>query len=314
MQYRRVPEGPRPPVPDAVRTVPTGDVDLAATLGSVVWLPRDPTARLTPGRFERATHTPEGSGTVVVTWTPDAGTARVEAFGDGAGWLVERAPRLLGCEDDVTGFDPAGPPLRDLWRRHGRRRIARTGTLWHDLACLVVQQRVSRLDAAEQWRRLVTTHGSPAPGAPGLWAPPPPATLARLSSPALHLLGLERRRASTLVAAGMALAGHQDLADGDGAAGTAALRAVPGVGPWTTGCLAALTWGDRDAVVPGDSGIPSLVTWVLAGRPRDDDAAMLELLEPHRPHRYRVLGLVMASGRRPPRTSPRGRREDITRR
>ncbi|MGY1606410.1 hypothetical protein [Geodermatophilus sp. SYSU D00700] len=309
-----MPEGPRPSAPDAVRTVPTGDVDLAATLGSVLWLPRDPTARLTPGRFERATCTPEGSGTVVVTWTPGAGTARVEAFGDGAGWLLERAPRLLGCEDDVTGFDPAGPPLRDLWRRHGRRRIARTGTLWHDLACLVVQQRISRLDAADHWRRLVTTHGSPAHGVPDLWAPPPPAALARLSHADLHRLGLERRRAQTLVAAGAALAGHQDLADGDAAAGTAALRSVPGVGPWTTGCLAALTWGDRDAVITGDSGIPSLVAWVLAGRARADDAAMLELLEPHRPHRYRVLGLVMASGRRPPRTSPRGRREDITRR
>jgi 3-methyladenine DNA glycosylase/8-oxoguanine DNA glycosylase len=307
---RRVTEA-RPP---AVRRVPVGDVDLAATLGSVVWLPRDPTARLAPGRFERATWTPEGSGTVVVTWAPGDGTARVEAHGDGAGWLLDRVPRLLGCEDDVTGFDPAGPPLRDLWRRHGRRRIARTGTLWHDLAGLVVQQRIDRLSAADQWHRLVTTHGSPAPGVPGLWAPPAPATLARLSPPDLHRLGLERRRAQTLVGAGLALARHQHLADDDVASGTAALRAVPGIGPWTTACLAGLTWGDRDAVITGDSGIPSLVAWVLAGRDRADDATMLELLEPHRPHRYRVLGLVMASGRRPPRTSPRGSRHDIRRR
>ncbi len=300
--------------PPAVRRVPVGDVDLAATLGSVVWLPRDPTARLAPGRFERATWTPEGSGTVVVTWAPGDGTARVEAHGDGAGWLLDRVPRLLGCEDDVTGFDPAGPPLRDLWRRHGRRRIARTGTLWHDLAGLVVQQRIDRLSAADQWHRLVTTHGSPAPGVPGLWAPPAPATLARLSPPDLHRLGLERRRAQTLVGAGLALARHQHLADDDVASGTAALRAVPGIGPWTTACLAGLTWGDRDAVITGDSGIPSLVAWVLAGRDRADDATMLELLEPHRPHRYRVLGLVMASGRRPPRTSPRGSRHDIRRR
>ncbi len=300
--------------PLAVRRVPVGDVDLAATLGSVVWLPRDPTARLAPGRFERATWTPEGSGTVVVTWAPGDGTARVEAHGDGAGWLLDRAPRLLGCEDDVTGFDPAGPPLRDLWRRHGRRRIARTGTLWHDLAGLVVQQRIDRLSAADQWHRLVTTHGSPAPGVPGLWAPPAPATLARLSPPDLHRLGLERRRAQTLVGAGLALARHQHLADDDVASGTAALRAVPGIGPWTTACLAGLTWGDRDAVITGDSGIPSLVAWVLAGRDRADDATMLELLEPHRPHRYRVLGLAMASGRRPPRTSPRGSRHDIRRR
>jgi 3-methyladenine DNA glycosylase/8-oxoguanine DNA glycosylase len=305
VQYRQVPD---------VLQVPTGDTDLAATLGAVGWLPRDPTTRLAPGRFERATWTPEGPGTVVVTWEPDSPTARVQASGDGAGWLLDRAPRLLGCEDDVTGFDPPAQPLRDLWRRHGRRRIARTGTLWHDLACLVVQQRIDRISAAEQWRRLVTTHGSPAPGADGLWAPPAPATLARLGHVDLHRLGIERKRAQTLVGAGLALARHQHLADDDAATGTAALRAVPGVGPWTTGCLTALTWGDRDAVIPGDSGIPSLVAWVLAGRHRADDAAMLELLEPHRPHRYRVLGLVMASGRRPPRHAPRGHRQDIRRR
>ncbi len=277
-----------------VRTVPIGDVDLAATLGAVAWLPGDPTVRVGSSRFERATWTPEGPGAVVVTW--DGGSARVEAHGDGAGWLLERAPRLLGCEDDVTGFDPATPPLRDLWRRHRRRRIARTGTLWHDLACLVVQQRVSRADAADQWRRLVTAHGSPAPGVPGLWVPPAPEVVGRLSTPQLHLAGLERRRAQTLVTAAVALVRHQDLADGDVAAGTAALRAVPGVGPWTTGCLAALTWGDRDAVIPGDSGIPSLVAWVLAGRRRADDAAMLELLAPHRPHRYGCSGWSWPAG------------------
>ncbi|MGX5654989.1 DNA-3-methyladenine glycosylase 2 family protein, partial [Geodermatophilus nigrescens] len=151
------------------------------------------------------------------------------------------------------------------------------------------------------------------PGGPARGGPPPPEVFGRLSTPQLHLAGLERRRAQTLVTAAVALVRHQDLADGDVAAGTAALRGVPGFGPWTTGCLAALTWGDRDAVIPGDSGIPSLVAWVLAGRRRADDAAMLELLAPHRPHRYRVLGLVMASGRRPPRHGPRGRSEDITR-
>jgi 3-methyladenine DNA glycosylase/8-oxoguanine DNA glycosylase len=149
---------------------------------------------------------------------------------------------------------------------------------------------------------------------PGLWTPPSPTVLGRLSSPDLHLLGLERRRAQTLVGAAVALARHQHLADGDAPAGTAALRTVPGIGPWTTGCLAGLTWGDPDTVITGDSGIPSLVAWVLAGQRRADDARMLDLLAPYRPHRYRVLGLVMASGRRPPRQAPRSRREDITRR
>ena len=41
---------------------------------------------------------------------------------------------------------------------------------------------------------------------------------------------------------------------------------------------------------------------------------MLELLEPYRPHRYRVLRLMMGSGQRPPRRAPRSRRTDIRRR
>jgi hypothetical protein len=111
-------------------------IDLAATLGGLDWLPRDPTLRCTPGRFERATLTPEGPGAVAVTWS--GSTARVETDGPGGGWLAARAEDLLGCRDDVTGFDPQEQPLRDLWRRHRGRRIARTGTVWHDVAFLVV--------------------------------------------------------------------------------------------------------------------------------------------------------------------------------
>lgn len=299
--------------------VPLGDVDLTATLGAITWLPGDPTTRLSPGLFERATLTPEGPGTVVVRWAPAGGAApavpegvaEVTAHGDGARWLLERAPRLLGCLDDVSGFDPATPPLRDLWRRHRGRRIAATATLWHDLACVVVQQRITRQDAADQWRRLVTIHGTPAPGVEGLTVPPTPQVVARLTAADLHRLGIERRRGLTLATAAPAVLRLQPRVDHEWPAVAAALRALPGIGPWTLGCLAALTHGDPDAVIPGDSGIPSLVTWVLAGRSRGDDAAMTELLEPYRPHRYRVLGLVMASGRRPPRQAPRGYRHDI---
>ena len=55
-------------------SVPIGDVDLAATLGSLAWLAGDPTLRCTPGRFERATTTPDGPAAVEVA----RGTARFE--------------------------------------------------------------------------------------------------------------------------------------------------------------------------------------------------------------------------------------------
>jgi 3-methyladenine DNA glycosylase/8-oxoguanine DNA glycosylase len=93
----------------------------------------------------------------------------------------------------------------------------------------------------------------------------------------------------------------------------AALRAVPGVGPWTTSCLAFHTWGDPDAVPEGDAGIPSRVAWALARQRRADDATMLRLLEPFRPHRYRVVRLVMRAPA-PPRHGPRGVPHDVRRR
>ena len=73
------------------------------------------------------------------------------------------------------------------------------------------------------------------------------------------------------------------------------LRSIAGVGTWTTACLAGLTWGEPDTVITGDSGIPSLIAFTLAGERRGDDARMLELLEPYRPHRYRVLRLALAT-------------------
>ncbi len=298
----------------AVRSIPTGDIDLASTLASLAILAQDPTVRLSPGRFDRATTTPEGPGSIIVTWADGEAGARVATAGDGAGWLADRAPALLGCEDDVRGFDPPAPPLRDLWRRHRGDRIARTATLWHDLACFIVQQRVSRTDAAAHWRRLVIALGTPAPGLPGLVAPPDPATVARLSYHDLHRHGIERQRADNLLHAARAAARLQHLVDGDVDRALPHLRAVRGIGPWTASCIATSTWGEQDAVIVGDDGIPSMVAWLLARERRAGDERMLELLEPHRPHRYRVVRLAFLGGVRPPRRHPRAARTDIRRR
>jgi 3-methyladenine DNA glycosylase/8-oxoguanine DNA glycosylase len=296
------------------RSVPIGEIDLASTLGALAFLARDPTTRLAPGRFERATVTPDGVGTIAVTWGAERTHAHVETHGDGAAWLLERAPRLLGCEDDVGGFAPTSPPLRDLWRRHRGDRVARTGTLWHDLAWFVVQQRVTRVDAADHWRRLVCDLGTQAPGVASLTAPPDPATVARLGYPHFHRHGIERRRADGLRHAARAALRLAALVDDDVGAALPALRSVRGIGPWTASCVAIQTWGDPDGVIVGDHGIPSLVAWLLAREPRADDRRMLELLEPYRPHRYRVVRLAFASGVKVPRRHPRARRQDIRQR
>jgi hypothetical protein len=48
-----------------------------------------------------------------------------------------------------------------------------------------------------------------------------------------------------------------------------------------------------------------MVAWNLAGERTADDARMLELLEPERPHRARAMQLILAAGTAPPRRGPR---------
>lgn len=294
--------------------IPVGDVDLASTLRTVAFLPGDPTVRLVPGRFERATITPEGTGVIAADWSSGEGVAIVETFGDGAAWLSDRAPRLLGVEDDASGFEPMGQPLRDIWRRHRGDRVPRTGTLWHDVAWFIVQQRVASVDASDQWRRLVSDLGSSVPGRDSVTAPPEPSAIARLRYHDLHRYGIERQRAEHLIAAARVAARLQALVDSPVEEALPMLRSVRGIGPWTASCLAVQTWGDADTPIVGDDGIPSMVAWMLARERRADDVRMLELLEPYRPHRYRVIRLGYADGVNPPRRAPRARRDDIRRR
>lgn len=292
-------------------TLPTGGVDLARTLAPLSMLPGDPTLHLGPGRLERATVTPHGSGTIVVSWDASTAQAEVETFGNGAEWLAQQAPGLLGLRDDPAGFAPTSHALRDLWRRHRGDRVASTGTLWHDLAWFVLQQRVTRGEAAAQWARLVRALGSPAPGPVDLLVPPAPAVVGRLRYDQLHRFGIERQRAENLLSAAQfahRLHSRPEL-EADGV--LEAVRAVRGVGPWTSGCLAAITYGQADTVITGDSGIPSMVAWLLAREQRADDTRMLELLKPYRPHRYRVIRLVFAAGVKPPRRAPRAAPHEI---
>ena len=93
----------------------------------------------------------------------------------------------------------------------------------------------------------------------------------------------------------MGKAEPQDLAARPAAQARAALTSLPGVGVWTAAETAQRAFGDADALSVGDYHVSKMIGWTLLGRPVDD-AAMLELLEPMRPHRHRVVRLLYASG------------------
>jgi 3-methyladenine DNA glycosylase/8-oxoguanine DNA glycosylase len=110
-----------------------------------------------------------------------------------------------------------------------------------------------------------------------------------------HLANVDPGRARTVVLCARRAASLERLASRPAALAREALTSLPGVGVWTAAETAQRAFGDADAVSVGDYHIPKMVGWTLLGRPVDD-AGMLELLEPMRPHRQRAVRLLEVSG------------------
>jgi 3-methyladenine DNA glycosylase/8-oxoguanine DNA glycosylase len=288
-----------------VRTVPLdgATLDVALTFAVLRRGHGDPTIRVGPRSVVRATRTLEGPGTIVIQ--ADAGKVRAEAWGPGAERLLDGLPQLVGLADGATDFRPRTPLLADLTRRLAGFRLPRTGNVLEALVPAILEQKVTGTEAFGAYRMLVRRYGQPAPGPFDLWVPPAPETLAALPYHAFHPLGVERRRADTVRQATARAPRLRELADAPLDLAYARLKALPGIGPWTAAEVALRALGDRDAVSVGDFHLPHLVSWALAGEPRGSDARMLELLEPYRGHRARVVRLLEAGGIRAPRYGPR---------
>ena len=293
---------------EAVRTIrPAGPVDLRLTLGVLRRGRRDPTmVGPTGGEVWRATRTPQGPVTTRIT--ASAGVLTLRAWGPGASWAAETFPSLVGAEDDAHGFTPRHAVVRDLHRRLRGLRLCRTGTVVEALVPSVLEQKVVGVEARRSYAHLVRALGEPAPGpgrAAGLLLPPSPDRLAHTPAHVFHRFGVERRRADTIRLACSYAARLEESASLPLADAYTRLTALPGVGPWTAAEVARVALGDPDAVSVGDYHLPDQVAFALAGEPRGDDTRMLELLEPYRGHRGRVIRLIELGGPRPPRYGPR---------
>jgi len=262
-----------------------------------------------PGDVWRATRTPEGPATAHLVHR--CGRLEVEAWGAGAPWACEHAGTWAGLDDDAGSFEPGLPFLRDLWRHHRGGRIGRSLAVAEAVAPTVLEQKVVSADARASWRWLVRRLGEPAPGPAGLLLPPAPGTLAATPSWVFHQANVERRRADTVRRAMARAVRLDETVDLPLHAAYARLVAFPGIGPWTAAEVAGVALGDPDAVSVGDYHLKHTVSWALAGEPRGTDERMLELLEPWRGHRARVvrlLGLAVGSA---PRRGPRMERQAI---
>ncbi|HZQ28447.1 MAG TPA: hypothetical protein VFA94_12180 [Acidimicrobiales bacterium] len=292
-------------------------LDLRLTLWPLHHGGIDPTMRIGPDGVWRATRTPEGAATVHLALGGGRSELRVQAWGPGAAWAVERVPDLVGERDDVDGFRPGHPLVAELHRRHPGLRMCRSHAVVEALVPTIIEQKVVGLDAKQSYAWLAKRCGEaapgPSPGGAGLLLPPSPEWLARLPSWDWHRGNVERGRAETVRRACASARRLEETIDMAPADAERRLRALPGIGPWSSAKVREAALGDADAVAVGDYHFPHMVSWALAGERRGDDARMLELLAPWEDQRQRarvVRLLVLAavgtssaggSGRRGPR-------------
>jgi 3-methyladenine DNA glycosylase/8-oxoguanine DNA glycosylase len=288
------------------RRIPVrGPLDLRRTLAPLSRGPGDPTIRLGSGRAWRATRTPDGPAAIALVLHGDE--LRAEAWGPGAERALAEVPALLALHDEPQPIPPGHPLVAQLARRTPGVRIPRSGAVLESLVPAILEQKVTGQEARRAWTGLIHAHGEPAPGPPEwrIRLGPAPATLAALPYYAYHPFGVEQRRAELIRRVAARAAWFEAIVDLPLAEAYSRLTAVPGIGPWTAAEVGVRALGDDDAVSIGDFHLPNLVAFALAGEPRGTDERMLDLLEPYRPQRARVIRLLELSGIRAPRYGPR---------
>ena len=250
-----------------------------------------------------ATRTPDGPATTRFDTT---GTrVEAEAWGPGAEWALDRAPDTVGANDDPSGFAPVDTVVSDLAKRFRGVRITRTALVTEITLRTVVGQVVTGKEAKTSFRRMTMALGDRAPGPTPLFLPPDPERVAASAYTTFHPWGIERRRAETLIRVARHHKRLDEAADMPLDDAHRRLRAVRGVGVWTAAKVASTALGDPDAVPVGDYHLANVVTWALTAEPRGTDEQMLELLDPYRGHRGRVIRLLQAAGVHAPKFGPR---------
>lgn len=268
--------------------------DFAGTLGQLSLGTHDPCVRFTDGVFRLAARTPTGAGSLALHRDGLA-----EAYGAGAEWLLDRADAVAGLRDDLNGFSDLARQHRlvaQLAHQHGGLRLPATGLVFQHLLRAICEQKVTGQEAYRAYAAIVRRFREPAPGpVPTLLLPPSAEQIGSLRYYDFHPLGLEQRRAETLLRAARTT-GLED---------SRRLLTVLGIGPWTVAEVRQKAFGDPDAVSVGDYHLKNHVAYALAGEPRATDARMLELLEPFRGQRGRVCLLLTRAGIGAPRYGPR---------
>ncbi len=287
---------------------PGRPVAVHATLATLRRGGGDPAYRLDPdGTVWRTCRTPLGPATLRLAARPADGEVLATAWGAGAAWAIDGVPALLGAHDDPQGFAPDHPRLVTALRRFEGWRVPRTGLVVEALVAAVIEQKVTGQEAFAGWRTLVGRFGEVAPGpagAAGMKVVPSARQWSMVASWDWLRASVDGQRSATVLRA-LQVAGRLEKTTAmSHAEAERRLRSVAGIGVWTAAEVRQRAHGDADAVSFGDYHVAKNIGWALTGVPVDDDG-LAELLEPYRPHRYRVQRLLELDGARRPRHGPR---------
>ncbi|HWH26444.1 MAG TPA: DNA-3-methyladenine glycosylase 2 family protein [Pseudolysinimonas sp.] len=290
---------------------PPRELSLRLTLSPLQQGRSDPTMQWESGRGNAvgvwlAIGTLAGSASLHLR-SAASGDVHASAWGVGAEEALAAVPELLGNGDDDAGFDPTRHAVvRELHHRIRGLHLTRARRILPFLVPTILAQKVTGIEAKRAWRQLVMRHGEAAPGpAPvGMRVAPPPSVWRRVPSWEWHRAGVGPQRSDTVmraVAVGDSLERAVTVEAGEA---KRRMQTVPGIGVWTAHEVVQRSHGDPDSVSVGDFHVAKRVGWALTGQRVDDDG-MLELLEPWRGHRQRVVRLIEAAGLDYERHGPR---------
>lgn len=235
------------------------------------------------------------------------GEVEAEAWGEGAAWVLDRLPHLLGEHDEDTGFECHHDVVAEARRRFPGWRVPASGLVVQSLIPTIIEQRVTGKEAFAAYRMLVRKNGTPAPGPGGelrLVVPPEPRDWALIPSWEWLRAGVDGARSRPAVTVATRAGRLEETVRMPSLEARRRLESLPGVGRWSSAEVAQRALGDADAVSFGDYHVAKNIGWALTGSPVDDDG-LAELLDPYAGHRYRVQRLLELSGVMRPRRGPR---------
>jgi 3-methyladenine DNA glycosylase/8-oxoguanine DNA glycosylase len=191
-----------------------------------------------------------------------------------SGAAVEGLRRMrfaIGVDEDHRAFHERfrgdrfiGRALREV----PHLRVRRRPDPWEALYCAITEQLIQFERACAIQRRMTAAFGRRCADT-GLRDVPTPDALARLAPARLAAFDLPQHRASTLWKAAREVAlGRVDLRALDHERGWRRLRAIPGIGPWTTEMLGLHGQGRDDQVPAGDLGYIKIVGRITTGHPK----------------------------------------------